>query len=252
MLAAGRGTRLFGPAAGQPPKSLLRFDGASLLARHLEALAALGVADLTVVTGYGADQIEDELSRAPAGLPVRTIYNPRFERGALVSLWTAREILRSGDDVLFMDADVLYHRGLLERLCAAAARNCLLFDANFEPGEDPVMICLAAGRIAEFGKQVPGRFERVGEWPGFARLEPRAAARFAGAAEAQVAAGDLDAAYEPALRRAILDPDVPAFGIADVSDLPWIEIDYPEDLERARGEIMRRLRPARRSGTPCG
>jgi len=32
-----------------------------------------------------------------------------------------------------------------------------------------------------------------------------------------------------------------AFQACDVSDLPWTEIDFPEDLERARAEILPRL-----------
>ena len=31
------------------------------------------------------------------------------------------------------------------------------------------------------------------------------------------------------------------FGGIDISGLPWIEIDFPEDLERARGQIYPRL-----------
>ena len=31
------------------------------------------------------------------------------------------------------------------------------------------------------------------------------------------------------------------FGVEDVTGLPWIEIDFPDDIERARLEILPRL-----------
>ena len=37
------------------------------------------------------------------------------------------------------------------------------------------------------------------------------------------------------------------FGFEDITGLPWIEIDFPEDLRRAREDIVPRLRdPSRR------
>jgi choline kinase len=251
-LAAGRGLRLFGQGHEEPPKSLLEFSGKTLLRRHVEILRECGVEELLLVTGYRSDLIERELEAIGAGSFVRSVHNPAFEQGAVVSLWTAREQLRGGDAVLYLDADVLYHPALVERLIASPWPNCLVFDENFEPGEDPVMVCLSQGSIVEFGKQVRGQFERVGEWPGLLKLEPATAARPADALEEWVESCDRLAPYEPALRELILGKPPAPFGVEDVSDLPWIEIDFPEDLERARGEITRRLSACRSSGTRGG
>jgi choline kinase len=38
-----------------------------------------------------------------------------------------------------------------------------------------------------------------------------------------------------------------AFGFEDVTGLPWIEIDFPEDAARATDEIL----PAIRGDYPC-
>jgi choline kinase len=252
VLAAGRGLRLFGAGHEEPPKALLEFSGKTLLRRHVETLRETGVRELVLVTGYRADLVQRELEAIGAGSFVRTAFNPRYEQGAVVSLWMAREELRSGDPVLYMDADVLYAPEVVERLIASPWQNCLVFDEKFEPGEDPVMLCLSQGSIVEFGKQIGGDFERVGEWPGLLKLDPPTAARLADALDAAIAAGDVHAPYEPAMREVILgDPPAP-FGIEDVSDLPWIEIDFPEDLERARTEITSRLCACRRSGRPGG
>ena len=145
MLAAGVGTRLFGEHHSEPPKALLRFDGKSLLHRHIEILRENGVDRLVLVVGYRAEELMAEVEAVGSRDYVRAITNPEFEGGPVISLWTAREVLRSGDDILFMDADVLYHRRVLERLIRSPHANCFLLDRGLEPGEDPVRLCIQGG-----------------------------------------------------------------------------------------------------------
>jgi choline kinase len=156
----------------------------------------------------------------------------------VVSLWAGREVLRGGDDVLLMDADVLYHPDVLCRLTGSPLRNCLLIDRDLEPGDEPVKICLRGGCIVEFGKTVEGAFDRVGEWPGFLRLEPGMAAELATITNQFVAASRHEEPYEPAIREILLNGSPSRFGVEDITGLPWIEIDTPEDLRRAREKIL--------------
>jgi choline kinase len=237
MLAAGRGMRLSGGSGDLPPKSLLQFSGKSLLRRHVEALRAAGVEKLTLVLGYRADDIRAELAAIGAEGSIETIFNARYREGAIVSLWMGRQVLRGGAHVLLMDADVLYHRSLLRRLIGSPHRNCLLIDRDLEPGEEPVKICLRGGRIVDFGKTVAGNFEVVGEWPGFLRLEPEMADKLAAAVEAYVSTGQHEEPYEPAIRDVLLAELPDRFGCEDITGLPWIEIDTPEDLRRAHEVI---------------
>lgn len=240
MLAAGVGKRLYGDNGEQPPKSLLEFEGKTLMRRHLETLTGLGIDGLTLVVGYRAEEIGGA-ARAAGGDFVRLIHNPDFRRGPVVSLWLAREVLRGGDEVLFMDADVLYHPSLIGRLVDSRHANCFLFDADFEPGDEPVKLCLRGEQPVEFGKQVEGSFDRVGEWPGFLRLGPDMAVALADALQTYIDADDLDAPYEPAMRDVLLSQPAGTFGIEDITGAPWIEIDFPEDLARARDEILPRI-----------
>ena len=172
MLAAGLGTRLYGNGEDQPPKVLLRFENKTLLQRHIEILRACGIEELVMVLGYRKDEIEAELRAIGAGDFVRTYFNPDFHDGPVVSLWMARDVLRGGSDILFMDADVLYPPLLLERLIAAEDPTCFLFDRGIDAGEDPVRICVRDGRIVDFGKMIEGDFDAIGEWPGFMKMSP--------------------------------------------------------------------------------
>jgi choline kinase len=48
--------------------------------------------------------------------------------------------------------------------------------------------------------------------------------------------------YEEAIRDLVVECPSGTFGFEDVTDLPWIEIDFPEDVERAREEILPQLK----------
>lgn len=234
MLAAGLGTRLYGNGEEQPPKALLRFEDKTLLRRHVEILRACGLEELVLVLGYRRDEMEAELRAIGAGDFVRTCFNPAFHDGPVVSLWTARDVLRSGSDILFMDADVLYPPLLIERLIGAVDPTSLLFDGDIDTGEDPVRICLRDGKVVDFGKMIAGDFDAVGEWPGFMKMSPDIAARVADATARYVEAGEVKLAYEPAMRDVLLASPPGTFGIEDITGVPWIEIDFPSDLLRAR------------------
>lgn len=248
MLAAGLGTRLYGNGEDQPPKVLLRFEDQTLLQRHVEILRACGIEELVMVLGYQKDEIEAELRAIGAGDFVRTCFNPDFHDGPVVSMWTARDVLRSGSDILFMDADVLYPSLLLERLIAAADPTCFLFDRGIDAGEDPVRICIRDGRIVDFGKMIDGEFDAIGEWPGFMKMSPAIAARIADATARYVQAGKVKLAYEPAMRDVLMDTPPGTFGFEDITGVPWIEIDFPEDLVRAQRVIYPRVA----ASTVCG
>lgn len=239
ILAAGVGERL---NQHRPlPKCLLSFNGRSLLERHLGALTRLDVSDVTLCVGYESSQI----AAALAGVThpkILLLHNPQYRRGSIVSLWTARDTLKSGDDVLIMDADVLYHPDILSSLVASPAPNCLLLDQAFEPGEEPVKICLNAGRIVEFRKHIaPGlTYNLVGESVGFFKFDAMTALRLATYVAAYVARGRCDEPHEEALRDLLLDrPD--EIGVADITGQPWIEIDFPQDLQRAKEVILPQL-----------
>jgi choline kinase len=240
MLAAGMGTRLSGHNDAHPPKSLLRFGGQSLLARHIVALKALGIDELALVVGYHADALRAEVAAIGAGGFVRFLENPQYRRGSMVSLWTAREVLRQGE-TLYMDADVLYDPALLDRMMAFPAPTCFPIDRDFEEGDEPVKLCLRAGRPVEFRKLVGEvAFDTVGEWIGFIRMAADFAAELAAATERFVAAGRLDEPCEEAMRAVLLAGTAPV-GTEDVTGIPWIEIDFPEDVARAEWEILPRI-----------
>ena len=243
ILAAGRGSRLAEHNDEGLPKCLIEFGGRSLLARHLDLLYRFGVRAVDLVVGYEARHIIDHVATLDSRPDVAWHFNPRYELGSVLSLLAARETLESGGDVLLMDADVLYHPSILQRLIESPVENCFLLDRDFEHGDEPVKIALHDGRMVDFRKRLPDGLEHdgVGESVGFFRFGARASACIAEECARFEAEGLGDAPHEEALRNVLLSCPL-AFGFEDVSGLPWVEIDFPEDVERAQGEILPMIR----------
>jgi choline kinase len=242
ILAAGVGQRLGNHAAGRP-KCLLELGGVSLLRRHLYHLRDSTVTEVIIVTGYRQETILSELMGFDAGFTIQTRFNPNFINGSIVSLWHARDALCSGDDIILMDADVLYDKAVIQKLITTDLPNCFLLDREFEPGDEPVKLCVLDGRLVEFRKHLDRElvFDMQGESVGFFRFSSLMASRLAHRTQEYMDQHRRDAAYEEAIRDLLLD-EPGMFGYEDITGLPWIEIDFPEDIRRAETEILTNIK----------
>lgn len=241
ILAAGIGQRLDG-GPDRRPKALLEFGAATLLERHLRLLRGFGIVEIAVTVGYRADLVAAEVGRLGFGGTVRLIENPHYRDGSVVSLWAAREILASGAPILLMDADVLYDHRLMVRLLDSPMDNRLLVDRNVEPGDEPVKVCIRDGRIVDFRKRPRADCDWYGESVGFFRFSPAAARELAGRAADYVGDGAQRLMeYEETIRDMILASPPGAFGFEDITGLPWVEMDFPEDVRYARDVVFPRL-----------
>ena len=236
ILAAGVGKRLEA-FTERRPKSLLRFGGKTLLRRHLLHLGALGIEEITVVAGHLAGQIEAEVAGTACPAPVRIVVNPLYHRGSALSLLAAANVL-TDSPCLLMDADLLYERELLRRLLRAESPNCLLVDSRLEDtGEEVKVVVRPDGRVLGLGKSVRAEGRVAGESVGIFKFDDSAGHRLVTHLRAMSEA-DPDVEYEMAICELAKDCElVPV----SADGLAWIEIDFPEDLERARAHVYPRL-----------
>lgn len=236
LLAAGVGRRLGQEKAA--PKVMLDFAGRSLLARHLDLLARAGARSVTIVVGFEEDQIRAAVAALAPPFEVRFVTNTRYREGSSVSLACAAATLRDGRTVILMDGDVLYDHRMHARLLSGTPENVMLVDWGIEPGDEPVKICFdEAGTIVDFRKKPEHAHVRHGESVGFFRFSPALAATLAGRVEAYARDDRAALEYEEAIRDLLL-AEPHRFGAVDVSDLPWTEIDFPEDVEKARDIVL--------------
>lgn len=225
LLAAGRGRRL----GSDQPKCLLSIEGKTLLERHLENLPAAGITALTIVVGYMKESIESALAGLEPAIPVELVENPRFVHGSIVSLQVAADRLLDGG--IWMDADVLYPPALMERLVKSAHQNCVLLDGRSDESGEEMMVGTRGGHAKKIARRVGKDWDFAGESVGFFKVGPEGGRAMKRLLDEEVNAGRLDQEYEAALDRAFHEAD---FGFERADDVAWTEIDFEEDVVKAR------------------
>ncbi|MGE0601144.1 MAG: NTP transferase domain-containing protein [Dehalococcoidia bacterium] len=226
VLAAGDGGRL-GAATTAMPKPLIPISGRPIVGYTLDALAASGVSDVLVVTGFCAEQLQAGIRAvAPAGMAVDFVFNPRFEDGASLSLRAARE--QCGDSpFLLLMADHMLSPGILGGLLRAqrpAGPSLIATDAAAWPPDyideaTRVRLELGGRRVTAIGKH----------------LEPWDALDTGAFLLTPGAWAAVDAAPEDCELSRIFSELVVAGGLeaVDVSGASWYDIDTAADLEAA-------------------
>jgi L-glutamine-phosphate cytidylyltransferase len=231
ILAAGRGSRLT-PYTDDRPKCLIDVDRRTLIERQIESLADCGVSDVVAVIGYRAD-----LVRRVLGGRVRYIENARYrETNSLYSLWMAIDRLRHGAVVI--NSDVLAAPLLFERLCRAAAPDAVLVDRDQACGIEEMRVTIQDDLVVDFGKHLPAA-KCHGENVGMVKFGAEGARRLGACLTRLVAEGHENDWAPFAFRE--LARTWPLRVVA-TDGHPWIEIDDPGDLSRARQDIAPAIR----------
>jgi choline kinase len=235
ILAAGIGKR-FKEVTDQRPKCLIKIQGETLLERTLSILGAAGVKDAVIVIGYCGEMIERAIGATCAGVRVRYVRNSRYDKGAILSLWSARA--EFDDDILIMDADVLFPVELINRLVQSRQANCFLLDASAVNTGEEQMLLTRGGRVLNIVRGGSGDFDLIGESVGFLKVSREDAPLLRSILEDFVARGHDTIEHEEAFPLFLSQRHV---GFERVDDLPWIEIDFPDDLEKAEREVLPRI-----------
>ena len=211
-------------------------------------LKSAGVTDVVLALGFRHELVEAELDRLAWRPLPEIVLNMNFELGSVLTVHTIAEALTRGGDVLLMDADVLYDERILRALVAGSTPvNRLLIDRDFEAGDEPVKLCVQNGVPVELRKQLAAdlQFDTIGESVGFFRFTQAGAQRLAELVAAYTDTGRAHMPHEEAVRDLPKERSQP-IEVADVTGFPWIEIDFPIDVDRATQEVLPQLQPLSR------
>jgi choline kinase len=243
ILAAGRGLRLQQPDKEDFPKVLLNFAGQTLLERHLRLLRGAGIREIVLALGFRHETVTAQLAGL-RGLPnPEIVLNPDFALGSVLTLHAASAALTRGGPVLVMDADVLYNEPIMNALVAGdPSKSRILIDRDFEAGEEPVKVCIKDGLPIELRKKVAPElgYDLIGESVGFFRFSESGARQLAAIIYGYAENNRGNQPHEEAVRD-LVHAAPNTFEIADITGSPWIEIDFPADVERATREVVPRL-----------
>jgi choline kinase len=233
ILAAGVARRL-APVTDRTHKCLLPVGDRPLLTRMLGALESIAVTETVIVVGHCADQVRAVAGDKLGSMRIRYVENPDYTRGSVLSLYAARAHL--AEPALVMDADVLFPREFLRRLARATAPSAFLVDRGFQDTGEEVKFYTRGDRVIALGKKVvPESWEQVGEGIGFFKSGAEAGPELVRLLEQVILEGDGLNEYEDALHLLVARRHV---GWVEVTGLPWTEVDFAEDLRRAREEVL--------------
>jgi L-glutamine-phosphate cytidylyltransferase len=129
---------------------------------------------------------------------------------------------------------VLFPVHLLHRLVHSSHRNCVLADPRSAFTGEEMMLTIQGGHIWDITRGVRDPSHVLGEGVGFYKLDHFAAQSLQALLEHWVASGRDDVEYEEAFRVLF---KACVFGYELVGDLPWTEVDFPEDITKAEQTV---------------
>lgn len=234
ILSAGQGKRL-APLTDLCPKCLVRVGGQPVLYWQLRALAAAGIEDVTIVTGFGAEMVETAVRTMNLPRLPETLFNPFFTVADNIgSCWMARE--RIVEDTVLLNGDTIIDPRILRRVLDEA-EDPISVTIDRKPGydDDDMKIRRDGRRLTAIGKTLAAPVD--GESIGLLRFRGDGGHRFVTAMRAALA-------DEATLRRwylSIIDQlaQTGVVGTVAIDGLPWTEIDFPRDLPIAESRITR-------------
>ena len=129
-----------------------------------------------------------------------------------------------------MNADVVYPKELLEKTVNSPFGTALAVDAKICGREEVKVIDDGENKIVAIGKDLI-EFQCLGEFIGVAKLSKEFTGLFSESLEHLIDAGCVNDYFEAGIQL-LLDKTEVYF--EDVSEYPYLEIDFIEDLESAR------------------
>jgi len=229
------------PITREMPKCLLEVGGKAILERALEALRANGIEMIAVVRGYCSHLVT---------YPNVIYYeNPNFkENNILRSLFYAEREM--DDHFIFSYSDIVYSSEIVAKLMESEADIALTVDVDWlhayqgrtlHPMSEAELVKVEGGKVVKIGKEIVSPGEAHGEFIGLAKFTKSGAeamkAAFHRVAEERPSsafqrAASLEKAYLTDMLQELVDNGQPVQSI-DIQG-GWMEIDTPQDLERAR------------------
>ena len=235
IVAAGRALRMH-PISDGMPKCLLKVGKKTTSLEHqLKNLRACGIKKIVIVTGYCEEQIRD-FCKDKKG--IKFIYNPFFDiTNIMVSLWFAREEMKGG--FIFSYSDILYDKEILKDLLVNKNDIVMVVDKKKTDEESEKILVDYEGLIKEVSKNVSPK-EAYGEFIGLIKLSAKGAELLAQELDEMVREGSLASYLTRAFER-LARKGYPVH-LSHSRGRPWIEIDFPEELEKARKEVFPALK----------
>lgn len=230
ILAAGRGSRM-GDASQQVPKCLLEVGRRRLIEHQLDTLAECGIGPAAITVGYGADEIREVVGQRAA-----YIQNARWQTTNSLYSFSLGQNWSQGN-LMVINCDVLFSRRVIEKLLDTEG-DAIAVDSASGHGREQMKVAVERGLVRRMSKDLP-EDESAGENLGILKLTSATAQQLFQQAGQLLKAGHENDWLGSAVNDLAAYTPLKA---VDMKGLPWVEIDFPVDLDRARREVWPQIR----------
>ena len=226
IMAAGVGRRLQALNINKP-KCLITVQNETLIRRSVNLLVNKGISDITVIVGFMADLIRNELNN-----DVAYFENPDFQStNSIKSLWYAKDLLE--DNVLLLNGDLYYEHGILDYAINQTNPVVMLADSTRIDNAD-YRFSFSGDQINQFGKHLTNH-ETDGEYVGIVRIDQSFIKTFKQALEEMITSGKSNMWWEEVLY-SFIEKRIPIHYF-DVAGTFWSEVDNLQDYNYLKNWI---------------
>jgi histidinol-phosphate/aromatic aminotransferase/cobyric acid decarboxylase-like protein/choline kinase len=238
ILAAGRGERMR-PFTDAVQKAQIEVGGVSLINRIIDALRDREILDVYIITGYRSEEFQRHLEeRVPDGVTLNFIHNGSYEStNNIYSTMLAFQNMPLDEDIILVESDLIFDPRVLDRLLESGYGNAALVD-RYASGMDGTVVGVSDGRILSITPPhlQHESFDLSSQWKTLNIYRFTAefvAGPFLNLLRFYCQSVDRNSYYELVLGLLIYigHTDI---GAVPVGDLPWAEVDDPNDLWEAR------------------
>ncbi|WP_442678930.1 NTP transferase domain-containing protein [Sphingomonas sp. ASY06-1R] len=228
ILAAGQGSRL-GPITADQPKCLIPFAGKTLLDWQIDALAAAGVAEIVVATGFRTEKVEAQLALRK-DVRARAVFNPFYHvADNLGTCWMMRSEM--DQDFIIINGDTIVSAEIVTRLLEGAiAPITVTIDEKDDYDSDDMKVQRDGSTLVHIGKTLTAD-QTDAESIGMLAFQGEGPKLFSDQIDSMMrtAAGTKNWYLKA------IDALAPTgkVGTVSIKGLEWQEVDFPPDLEAA-------------------
>jgi choline kinase len=213
------------------PKCLLSLGDTTIVEHQIECLRLHGIDDIVIVTGFCEDMIKEH-----CGNGFRYITNPVFDKtNSIYSLWLALKEVQNG--VVVLNSDVVFHPEILKRVLNCPHNDVLSISSQDRMGDEEMKVKIRDGRVYDISKDM-NPDDADGENVGIVKFSAEGLKVLFEKIDELVKNGVVNAWAPFAFQNICTSHSI--FAVS-TEQLPWTEIDFPEDLEKARNDIYPRI-----------
>lgn len=204
----------------------------TILDWQLQALESVGSTDVTIVVGYRKEMIQAHIRENYPHFTVHYVENPEYmHTNTLFSLKLA--LLETEGDFYYLNADVVFDEEIIQRLSPLHDGGFLAVDCK-QCREEEVKVTVSESQVLEIGKHL-NPDECYGEFIGVAKFSGEFAERFRSSVFSEAVPGNEMKFFEHALD---MMKDKTGMTAVNITGLPCVEVDFPEDYEFAVKEVL--------------